>query len=451
MVLTSSTERMCLLLKQALMQLENELSISQNTILTIASSFRDHMKQGLSGRVSSLKMFPSYLQAPSGHEVGTFLAFDFGGSNARAAVVELKGVGDFLELHRLSQPLSDPVSGSDYRAATVTAEELFDYLAGIIQKVLTNFSANSTLNSGTSAIVPLGLAFSFPYRQRTIEEGLLLHWNKEVKTSGVVGKDVGHLLSAALARRGLDSVVKPTAIINDTVATFLTAAYQDPSVDISSIIGTGHNTSYLEQKAPGFEVPIIINTESGNFSAAPETTYDQQLDQKSDNPGEQRFEKKLSGKYLGELFRQIVLDFSQRRLLGNLNNPPAPARWNQPYSISGKDLALILAEEDTHSHLVPGDQCFALIRIAHILTKRSARLVAASLIGIVQHLDPNLDNPHTVAIDGSLYKGISGFAQELTVALGEGFESKAGQVTVKSSSGGSLTGAAIAAALAKKM
>jgi len=439
------------LLEQVITQLENELSISQTEILTIASLFQEHMEHGLSGHLSSLKMFPSYLSAPSGCEAGTFLALDFGGSNVRAAVVELKGEGNYLELYRLSQPLSDPESGYDYRASTVTAEELFDYLAGIVQEALNNSSANSTLNSSTSGPLPLGFAFSFPYHQRRIEEGLLLNWNKEIKTSGVVGKDVGQLLYAALERRGLGGVVRPVAIVNDTVTTFLTAAYQNPSVDIASIIGTGYNTCYLEQKTPGFEAPIIINTESGNFSAAPETVYDQWLDQSSDNPGEQKFEKKLSGKYLGELFRQIVLDFSLQGLLGRLNNPPAPACWNQPYSISGKDLALICLDEDSHSCLAPRDECFALQRIAHLLTKRSARLVAASLIGVVRHLDPHLNHRHTVAIDGSMYKGMPGYTQELTVVLNETLESKAGLINVTLSAGGSLTGAAIAAALAKQM
>ncbi|WP_045577057.1 hexokinase, partial [Desulfosporosinus sp. I2] len=337
------------------------------------------------------------------------------------------------------------------RAAGVTAEELFDFLAEIIQKVLTHSPAYSLQKSSPLGPLSLGFAFSFPYRQQGIAEGLLLNWNKEVKTSGVVGKDVGHLLSEALERRGLDSVVRPTAIINDTVTTFLTAAYQNPSVDIASILGTGYNTCYLEQKTPGFEAPIIINTESGNFSASPETAYDQRLDQSSDNPGEQKFEKKLSGKYLGELFRQIALDFYQQGLFGRLNNPPAPARWSQPYSISGKDLALICLEEDTYSHLMSREECLAFKRLANLLTKRSARLVAASLIGVVRHLDPHLNYCHTVAIDGSLYKGMAGYAQELTAALNETLESKAGLVTVKLSAGGSLIGAAIAAALAKQL
>ncbi|MCO5388782.1 MAG: hypothetical protein NHB14_26760 [Desulfosporosinus sp.] len=147
----------------------------------------------------------------------------------------------------------------------------------------------------------------------------------------------------------------------------------------------------------------------------------------------------------------MVLDFSQRGLLGRLNNPPAPADWNQPYSISGKDLALICLNEDSHSRLVPKEMDFALKYIINLLIKRSSRLVAASLIGIVRHLDPHLNHHHSVAIDGSMYKGMPGYAQELTTALSEALKSKASQVTVKLSAGGSLTGAAIAAALAKQI
>jgi len=405
------------------------------------------MEQGLSGGISSLKMFPSYLQAPSENETGTFLALDFGGSNARAAVIKLKGGGDFQELHKVVRSLSDPESGHDLRSSEVTAEELFDFLARIIHDVLSTSPLNRRLNSKTTEPLPLGFAFSFPYRQRRIEEGLLLNWDKEIKTSGVVGKDVGQLLTAALDRLGLGNVVRPTAIVNDTTATFLTASYQDPRVDIASIIGTGHNTCYLEQKAPGFVHPVIINTESGNFSNLPATTFDHSLDQQSDNPGEQLFEKKLAGKYLGELFRQIVLDFSQRGLLGKLNLPP---HWNQPYAVSSKDVALILTEEDNYLLPLPNHGRYALQRIAVLLSMRSARLVAASLIGVIKHLDPHSTKPHTVAIDGSLYEGLPGYARELAAALSEGLDSKAGLVRVKLSAGGSLTGAAIAAALAKQ-
>lgn len=67
-----------------------------------------------------------------------------------------------------------------------------------------------------------------------------------------------------------------------------------------------------------------------------------------------------------------------------------------------------------------------------------------------RHLDQHLDKRHTVAIDGSLYEGIHGCAQELTTALREVLGSKSGLITVKLSAGGHLTGAAIAASMANQ-
>ncbi|AET69936.1 hexokinase [Desulfosporosinus orientis DSM 765] len=434
------------MLEQLLAFVEQEMLISTTQILTISLSFQEHMTKGLSGLASSLKMFPSYLGAPSGGETGTFLAFDFGGSNVRAALVDLKGEGNYLEFYRQSRPLANPETGYDYRDEAVTAAELFDFLAGIIQEVLNKAPVRPTHCSLLTGPLPLGFAFSFPYRQQRIGEGVLLHWDKEVKTSGVAGKDVGCLLNDALSRCGLDQDVKPTAIINDTVATYLTAAYGDPGIEIASIIGTGHNSCYLEPRVPNFESPILINTESGNFSAAPTTFYDLILDQQSENPGEQLFEKKLSGKYLGELLRIIVLDFSQRGVL-KLMLPP---RWHTPYDVNGKDLALILTEKadlDLNSSIRSGSEGLILQRIAHLLTKRSARLAAASFIGIVQHLDPYFENPHTIAVDGSLYEKMPGYAQEIRAALNDGLGTKSDLIKVRLSSGSSLTGAAIAAAL----
>lgn len=438
-----------------LSEMEKELALSREAIVHIASLFREHMKKGLSGQTSSLKMLPSYLGTPTGQEKGVFLALDFGGSNVRASLVKLKGKGRFEEFSKVVRPLSDPVSGHDYRLESVTAGELFDFLTGIIHEALINQDVlNASDHFGMSLPIPLGFSFSFPYRQQRIDQGILLHWDKEVKTSGVIGQDVGALLTAALARRGLGTLVKPAAIINDTTATFLTAAYQDPSVEIAAIIGTGHNTCYLEPQAPGFGFPVIINTESGNFSEAPATVYDHRLDQESDNPGEQKFEKMLSGKYLGELFRLIVQDFFNWGVPG-LSEQSIPelserdSRWTPPYSISGKDLSQILTAAKSLDAGTEANSLPTAALVAHILTKRSARLAASGLIGIIRHLDPHLAHRHTVAIDGSLYEGMPGYAQELSAALYEGLESQTDRVTVRLSPGGSLTGAAIAAALVK--
>lgn len=447
-----------MMLEQALKKLEEEFTVSKEEILTVASRFQEQMAQGLEGRESSLQMLPSYLRSPDGREAGYFLALDFGGSNARAALIELKGEGMFLEARKLSRPLVDPAAGINYCAAEATEEELFDFLAGLIQEVLPASLLNSgNTGSGTNSsgpleteakILPLGFTFSFAYKQETLEEGILLSWNKEVRTSGVEGRDVAKLLAAALGRRGLAKVVRPVAVINDTTANFLTAAYQDAAVNIASIIGTGHNTCYLETNAPGFSAPLIVNTEAGNFAFAPETGYDRILDQESDNPGRQLLEKKISAKYLGELFRQIVGEFSRRGLLEEVKDLSGGVAWDVPYSLSGKDMAELCSGRDAASLCGAKEAQGALPCVARLLMKRSARLAAAGLLGVIRHLDPGLERRHIVAMDGSLYTETSGYAQELAAALDEMIEPKVGLVTVKVSAGGSLIGAGIAAALA---
>ncbi|XP_034041917.1 hexokinase HKDC1-like [Thalassophryne amazonica] len=53
------------------------------------------------------------------------------------------------------------------------------------------------------------------------------------------------------------------------------------------------------------------------------TPYDTEVDQISVNPGKQRFEKLISGVYLGEIVRQVLLDLTRRGLLfrGRVTEP----------------------------------------------------------------------------------------------------------------------------------
>ena len=91
----------------------------------------------------------------------------------------------------------------------------------------------------------LGHTFSFPSSQTNIYNARLIIWTKEFATKGVEGEVVNDLLKAALARKNLTNV-EPTAVINDTVAVLLAAAYKLGNVNIGSIYATGHNTCYYE-------------------------------------------------------------------------------------------------------------------------------------------------------------------------------------------------------------
>ncbi|MDT8903489.1 hexokinase [Anaeroselena agilis] len=380
-------------------RIERELTLTPAREEAIVADFRAAMAAGLAGEPSTLRMLPSHLGKPCGDERGLFLALDFGGSNVRVQLVELCGGGRWLVRRQTAAPLKDPAGAYDHTSAAATGEQLFDFLAAQIA---------SLVDGGADYL--LGHTFSFPCRQLDLGHAVLLGWTKEIKTAGVEGREVNALLAAALARRGLAGV-RPVAVINDTVGTLLAAAYRDPAADIAAICGTGHNTCYYDAARD-----LVINMESGNFAARPFTRWDDALDAASEHPGTQRLEKMVAGRYLGELVRLI---------LAGLGDPVG-----QPYSLTTADLADWLAN--------PG-QAPSRRRLAALVAGRSARLVAATFRGVLAHIDPGRKTGHTIAVDGSLYEKMPGYAGALAAALGQA------PVLVKDGSG---VGAAVAAALA---
>ena len=59
----------------------------------IAKDFQAQIAQGLAGEGGSLKMLRTFTRQPSGRERGRVVVVDWGGTNARAGLVELAGGG----------------------------------------------------------------------------------------------------------------------------------------------------------------------------------------------------------------------------------------------------------------------------------------------------------------------------------------------------------------------
>ena len=402
-----------------------------------SESFHQIIIRSLQGENTSLKMLPSYLSVPDGREQGIYLAVDFGGTNIRIIKAELLGQGNFRILQKNSFPLRDKIKTYDFTKFDVSGAELFGFIAEQIEKMITPHDCYPSL----------GFTFSFPSRQTGINQAVLLKWTKEIETSGVVGQDVGELLARALEKTKLFPI-KTAVIINDTVGTLLAGAYQDKNSDIASICGTGHNTCYLEPCAPLTGKPMIINLESGNFDLLPLNKYDRQLDLASHNPGEQLLEKITGGYYLGEHFRLITLDYIK------------DFKTLSPYSVKTEDLVLLLADispdlNDIKKWLStkPGlngislKERKTLQNIAASVISRSAQLIAATFAGILKHIDPCLNKEHTIAIDGSLYEHLPGYAEQLKETLALLLGERNNLVTIKLFKDGSGVGAAIAASI----
>jgi len=449
----------------------SRLDLTSEALQQVAARFEAAMRDGLAGRPSSLRMLPSYITRPTGDERGEAIAIDFGGTNVRILKVRLadpryadittqgaESSGDAPPASRgrargqagqvqcgkpSSFNLKDPHGAYDYTLAETRAEELFDFIACHVVDVL----------AGDRSTLPLGHTFSFPCRQEGINRAVLIQWTKEIRTSGVEGRDVTPLLAEALERQGVRNV-RPRAVINDTVGTLLAAAYMLRGVDLGSICGTGHNTCYLEPRHPLTGKPMIVNMEAGSFDGVDLTPFDQAVNEASVRPGEQLLEKMVSGAYLGEVVLAALRTMVGERLL-----PAANRSWNRG-TLTGVDLGQVLKDESGYDNTksvaqtelglteLTNEQLHALRKLVESVTGRSARLVGATFAGILRYLDPGLEREHVVAIDGSLYAHMprysAGIRAGLETVLGPG----ARGVTTRLIKDGSGIGAAIAALVA---
>jgi hexokinase len=421
--------------------------LSDGQLETVASRFKADLEDGLADKPSSLRLLKSHLRLSSGTESGDYLALDFGGTNVRVTHVNLDGRRGYTLLSsrrvRLREALKDGRT-IDLTTKETGAETLFDYIAREIIPVARKMQADL---SGQTPL-RLGHTFSFPYASNHAGEARLIAWTKEIATSGVVGQDINRLLRESLIRQNA-SDIHPTAVLNDTTATLLSGSYLRPGCLIGSIMGTGHNTCYMQ---PGTG---ILNLESGNFDGAFETVYDQYLDQTSEQPGTQLLEKKASGHYLGEIIRSAFAD------LASPSQQSESAQWleledlSKPWSLPTTQISRLLerCESDQTASLRPYPSGIELmLELSRRVAARSARLVAATFLGVLDHLGPETamsdSAPPGISADGSLYEKMPGYQAALHSALQEGWARRRGnkaRPSVVFIRDGSSLGAALAA------
>jgi len=434
------------------LDLEKVFAISPNDIEAIIEDFHTEMKRGLFGDESSLKMIPSFVDRPKGHEKGRFIALDLGGTHLRVLAIELDGRRNATVL-------------SGYRSAVPKAvmegagDQLFDFIAGCMDRFLTEN------NMDRKTIHDLAFIFSFPVEQTNIAAGKLIVWTKGFTATGVEGKDVIGLLNEALERRKIDCI-RVTALANDTVGTLITRSYSDPACDLGVILGTGTNACYLEKcsnirKLRGLDPKghMIVNTEWGNFSKLKPTRYDTALDKASVNPGAMILEKMVSGMYLGELARRVLVDGIKRGLIFS-NESRAAEHLKKKGSLRTEHMSLIEADKTADLQQVKAflltrgisnttlyDRML-LKRLCKCISARAARLVAAAISAVITWMDPKLTKLHTVAIDGSLFEKYPGFGADMTGVFKDIYGEEADKIRLVHSKDGSGKGAAIMAAIA---
>ncbi|OBT73951.1 hypothetical protein VF21_07434 [Pseudogymnoascus sp. 05NY08] len=358
-------------------------------------------------------MLPSYSHVlPSGAETGRYVALDVGGSTFRVAVLELCGRGIDGE--------ESVVKGArTFRIDDVVKQRVgihfFEWLAERIEETL-----GEVLGEGEDREkMDMGLSWSFPIEHTSLRSGKIHGMGKGFRAmEGLLGADLADVLQGACNRRHLP--VTLTATVNDAASTLLSRAYSTPHTHYGLILGTGVNiavhlpTSLVAGKlalrninaaspptsppslstSPGSSVSngsalpphdyVIVNTEISMFGAGvlPVTRFDTALDAAHALPGFQPLEMLVSGRYLGEVARLVIVEGFERGALF-ADAKALPKGWERGYGLDTEVLAKLQVGEWKSLGLGIGEgDGEALRQIAGAVSARASRVVAASIYAL---------------------------------------------------------------------
>jgi len=381
------------------------------------------MKKGLATKgPHMLKMLPTYVGKPTGKEAGVYLALDLGGTNFRVIKVQLDD-GRIFGTSKKSYQISEEIMRGN-------ATQLFDFIALCVK----DFMEWDGLTHFTRAL--FGFTFSFPVNQLGVASGTLINWTKGFTTQGVEGQDVVMLMNQAFLRN--DVTAEIAVLANDTVGTMVARGYEDPNCEVGVILGTGSNACYVEDvsRITKFEgdykgSKMIVNIEWGAFGDStnylPSTREDRAIDLQSLNPGRQSLEKMVSGMYLGEIVRQILLNLISEGKLGHGFSSSELLKQSHKFESAfmtsiASDVKDTLADIETllqeKLSISSTNEERRLVReVCGVVTTRAARLAAAAIIAVLEHIGRL--NDVTVAIDGSVFEHLTNFKEEMEKTIME--------------------------------
>ncbi|MFK2137207.1 hexokinase family protein [Bacteroides fragilis] len=349
---------------------KNIFKLDNEQLKGIAHAFREKVEEGLNKNNSEIQCIPTFILPKATDVKGKALVLDLGGTNYRVAIVDFS----------TEKPIIYPNNGwkkdmSIMKSPGYTREELFKELADLIVEIKREEE------------MPIGYCFSYPTESIPGGDARLLRWTKGVDIREMMGQFVGKPLLDYLNEK---NKIRFTGVkvLNDTIAS-LFAGLTDKSYDayIGLIVGTGTNmatfipSDKITKLDPECHVQglIPVNLESGNFYPPFLTAVDDTVDATSDSLGKQRFEKAVSGMYLGDILKaafpleEFEEKFDARKLTAIMNYP------------------------DIHKDIY--------VQVAHWIYNRSAQLVAASLAGLIALLKSYNRDIHRVCLiaEGSLF------------------------------------------------
>ncbi|GAV87239.1 Hexokinase_1 domain-containing protein/Hexokinase_2 domain-containing protein [Cephalotus follicularis] len=430
----------------------------------VADAMTVEMHAGLASEGGSkLKMLISYVDnLPTGDEKGLFYALDLGGTNFRVLRVLLGGKEQRVVKQEFEEVSIPP------HLMTGTSDALFGFIADELAKFVATEGEGLHVSPGRQR--ELGFTFSFPVKQTSLASGNLIKWTKGFSIEDAVGQDVVGELTKAMERINLD--MRVAALVNDTVGTLAGGKYYNEDVIAAVILGTGTNAAYVER---AHAIPkwhgllpksgeMVINMEWGNFRSShlPITEYDQSLDVDSLNPGEQIFEKIISGMYLGEIVRRVLLKMAEEAAFFGDTVPPkleVPFILRTPHMSAmhhdtSSDLRVVASKlkdilEISNTSLKMRK---VIVELCDIVATRGARLSAAGVFGIIKKMgrDTVRDGEKqktVIALDGGLFEHYTKFSSCMESTLKELLGDDISEnIVIEHSNDGSGIGAALLAA-----
>lgn len=438
-----------------------DFHLSDDQLESVMYKMMDEMEKGLSKKTNpqaTVKMLPSYVQSiADGTEDGMFLALDLGGTNFRVLLVTLKA-GEKPEMDSQIYRMPEHI-------ITGPGDKLFDHIAGCMAEFLQRLDIHDKS-------LPVGFTFSFPCQQHGLDSATLISWTKGFNAAGVEGEDVVTMLREAIDRRG-DLKLNVLALVNDTVGTLMSCAYDISDCLVGLIVGTGTNCCYMEKMKnvellPEEDGNMCINMEWGAFGddgALDDVRngYDRDIDENSLNKGKQLYEKMISGMYLGEIVRLVLCKLTEQKVLFSGVSSDAlqtPGKFETAF-VSQIERNVKNGFNAIQNILYNMDlcamhaDCEIVEYVCEAVSTRAAYLCAAGIAAIARKIKKNFPDKEemeiTVGVDGTVYKKHPTFARNMAFKVDQLTEGSGVTVKFALSYDGSGKGAALITAVAQRL
>ncbi|CAK9320510.1 unnamed protein product [Citrullus colocynthis] len=409
---------------------------------------------------ASLKMLVSYADAfPNGDEEGFYYGVNLRGTNFLILCARLGGKNaPISDIHREEISIPPNVMNGN-------SEDLFDFIAVEVGKFV---SAHPENVYEPVKRTELGFTLSYPVDDVAASLGNVIKWNS-FSADDTVAKNMVNNINQALNKHGVN--LRVSAMVDDTVGNLAGGRYYCRDSVAAITLGMGTNAAYIEsaQELGHLNGPsptsreMGVSMEWGNFRSPhlPITEFDASLDSESLNPGSQVFQKLVSGTYLGEIVRRVLVKMAQETLLFG---DPVPPKLMTPYVLRSPDMAAMHQDTSEDREVVHEKlkEIFGITdstpmareivaEVCDVVSERAARLAGAGIVGIVKKLGRIENKRNIVTVEGGLYEHYRVFRNYLNSSIWEMLGNElSDNVIVEHSHGGSGAGAVFLASSQKE-